>query len=208
MWGEARFSTRTFVRNDTPPRIYGDVRTVSRRWIPSSLLSIFDTAVCSATSRAISFHREIMGDFAPYLTNEVYGFDSFTYYCAGISRIRRISRGLIDSVVQRFARKKAHPSIDISADIVLSNILYSKERWQFWCKKKGLNYRSSKIISLFTLMMRQKRFIPKFKYLCISDNKIYQCAFICLCKNRVCSHRDNLIRKKHLFYKWIVTKKM
>jgi len=104
----------TFVKNDTPPRIYGDVRTVSRRWIPSSLLSIFDTAVCSATSRAISFHREIMGDFAPYLTNEVYGFDSFTYYCAGTSRIRRISRGLIDSVVQRFAKKKAHPSIDIS----------------------------------------------------------------------------------------------
>lgn len=70
------------------------------------------------------------------LFNEVYGFDSFTYYCAGTSRIRRISRGLIDSVVQRFARKKAHPSIDISTDIVLSNILYSKERWQFWCKKK------------------------------------------------------------------------
>lgn len=70
----------------------------------------------------------------------------------------------------------------------------------FDVKKKGLNYRSSQIIS-FTLMVRQKRFIPKFKYLCISDNKIYQCAFICLCKNRVCSRRDNLIRKKHLFYK-------
>lgn len=84
--------------------------------------------------QAVLFHRE-MGDFAPYLMNEViYGFNSFTHYCAGISRIRRISRGLINSVVQRFARKKAHPwhdrwlCVSIDADIVLSNILYSKER--------------------------------------------------------------------------------